>query len=214
MHSELTGHCLLRVRVSQRLAISVWVCITLQWVSLSTLYSHRCVWCGWSSSSIAKSGDCTKGCFLDWILDLYLFFASVLILYLQVDGKNCSASVELNSIQWFDRLFSLKWSQYTETVEAGHCRCLYFTFMQFTLICHYFCEAPCEAPAYIQQHRIKFTTDPCFYSELSYLYPGIRQGSERFCLCPAYLHPTPSMDTCFLYSDRLAHWDDCGFLNV
>lgn len=93
-----------------------------------------------------KSGDCTKGCF--FLMGSWSFFGFSTN-FLSTSGKYCSALVELNSIQWFDRLFSLKCCQYTERVAAEHCRCLYLTFMWFTLICHYFCEAPCEAPAYI-----------------------------------------------------------------
>lgn len=115
------------------LVYSVFTQVCVAWVALQ-LYLP--LW---------KSGDCTKGCFFGWDLDLFFGFS---INSLSTSGKNCSASVELNSIQWFDRLFSLKCCQYTERVAAEHCRCLYLTFMWFTLICHYFCEAPCEAPAY------------------------------------------------------------------
>lgn len=150
------------------LVYSVFTQVCVAWVALQ-LYLP--LW---------KSGDCTKGCFFGWDLDLFFGFS---INSLSTSGKNCSASVELNSIQWFDRLFSLKCCQYTERVAAEHCRCLYLTFMWFTLICHYFCEAPCEAPAYKQQHRLKFTTDPRFYSQLSCLYPGIRRGYLKGSVC-------------------------------
>lgn len=93
MRSELTGpsqpeigyFCLGLHNITMSVLVySVFTQVCVAWVALQ-LYLP--LW---------KPGDCTKG-FLDWLVDLYLFLN--LILYLQVEGKNCSASVDLSSIQ-------------------------------------------------------------------------------------------------------------------
>lgn len=83
-HSEWTGSVFVKCPCQQDIGYFCQVCITLEWVSLSAPYSHRCLWRGRPCSSVSPSANQSLSIRQNGLIGLallrgffFLFLASV-----------------------------------------------------------------------------------------------------------------------------------------